>query len=72
MEPHLSPGWYQGRLPPGVAFGLNAPIRVAAGDQAGATGSVIGLIAVSPEPRYLVELASGVDVELGQSSLLAD
>jgi hypothetical protein len=69
MEPHLSPGWYQGNLPSGVLHGLNDSVKVLRGPLSGARGAVISLIAVHPEPRYLIELDSGDDVELEQSVL---
>jgi hypothetical protein len=60
--------WLVGESLPDVAYTLNQPVflRVASNAQ---TGSVISLVGLEPEPRYLVELGSGKDVEVFQRHL---
>jgi transcription elongation factor len=53
----------------GVAFQHNDYVRVIAGAHAGKTGSLVTVLRVEPEPRYILELESGFDVEVLQSEL---
>jgi hypothetical protein len=53
----------------GVLHQHNTRIQVCDGEHRGARGSLVGLIAATPEPVYLVELESGHDVHLVQSAL---
>jgi hypothetical protein len=63
--------WHWMRHEPieGAAFTLNHPVHVTGGPYAGASGSVVSLLTLDPEPGYLVELGTGGDVELSQSQL---
>jgi hypothetical protein len=61
--------WMAGELPEGVQFGLNAAVEIRFGVQRGARGAVISLVGLEPEPRYVVEMSSGVDAEVSQWSL---
>jgi hypothetical protein len=56
--------WFAGESIAGVRFRLNDAVRVSSGQHAGMVGSVISLLAVQPEPRYIVETSSGRDVEI--------
>jgi len=71
LMPEIVDHWMAGDLPAGVKFALNDPVEIRFGSRRGATGAVISLIGLEPEPRYLVELASGEDVEERQFSLQA-
>lgn len=54
----------------GVAFGLGDAVEIATGPYAGEGGVVIFLVAVRPDPTYLVALGSGKgDVGVRQSAL---
>ena len=56
--------WMAGDLPAGVKFGQNAPVKIRFGGACqGARGVVISLVGLEPEPRFLIELASGESVE---------
>ena len=56
----------------GVAFGHHARVSVASGQRAGAYGTVRLLLALSPEPTYLVELDDQAgDLRARQSTLHA-
>jgi len=58
-----------GRGVSALCFALNDAVRIQAGAHQGEVGSVISPVAVEPEVVYLVELASGVDIEIPQSLL---
>ena len=51
----------------GVKFQHNDLVELTAGEHKGAKGSLVALIAIAPEPIYLVELESGFDHEIGQA-----
>ena len=62
--------WMAGEEIPGVTFALNDQVEILEGPNAGEGGSVIFLVALRPEPLYLVERGSGKgDVRLRQSAL---
>jgi len=61
--------WYDGKTPPGVLFSLNQPVRIATGPHVKQLGSVVVLLSIVPEPRYVVELADGHDIQVGQEQL---
>jgi hypothetical protein len=49
-----------------VDFRLHDPVRVASPLSDGGMGAIASLLALEPEPRYLVELGSGSAVEVYQ------
>ena len=62
--------WMAGEPVEGVAFAPGAAVDVVAGAHAGASGRVLLLVVLRPEPRYVVHLAAtGIDVRLAQSAL---
>jgi hypothetical protein len=62
--------WLAGEKLPGVAFALHDSVRLTRGDWTGQVGSVTLLLALAPEPLYLVRLgAGGRDVSARQSAL---
>ena len=63
---------FMGRGPVrGLSFLLNDSVEVTGGPHSGATGAVVALRSLEPEPTYVVELDSGEDVELRQAELSA-
>lgn len=54
---------------PGVKFGHNDYVRVVTGPHSGATGSLVTVLSLQPEPRFVLELESGFDVEVLQSEI---
>lgn len=54
---------------PGVEHSHNDLVRVVAGAHAGSMGSLVTVLTVSPEPRFVLELESGFDVEVLQSEI---
>ena len=54
---------------PGVKFWHNDCVRVVAGSHSGATGSLVIVLSLQPEPRFVLELESGFDVEVFQSEI---
>jgi hypothetical protein len=69
LAPAIVDRWMAGEPPPGVKFGLNAAVEVRFRPPHGAKGAVISLVGLEPEPRYLVELASGEEIEARQFNL---
>jgi hypothetical protein len=62
--------WLAGETIAGVAFAHHQAVTVAGGAHDGADGIVLLLMAVTPEPRYLVRLATdGREVRLRQGEL---
>jgi ribosomal protein L24 len=47
----------------------NDPVRIIAGAHKGASGSLVTVISLKPEPRFVVELEAGRDVEVAQSEI---
>jgi hypothetical protein len=62
--------WMQSERVRGAAFALNEPVQIVAGHYSGRSGSVISLIRLQPTTAYTVELGSGEDVEIEETSLL--
>jgi len=54
----------------GLAFLLNDSVEVVTGPHRGATGSVIGVHQLPPEPIYVVELGNGQDAHRAESELV--
>lgn len=63
--------WLAGEQVEGVAFAHLARVVVARADGAGRRGRVALLLALRPQPRYLVALDDGGDVRVGQDDLEA-
>jgi hypothetical protein len=61
--------WLAGEQVPGVLFGHHDAVEIAGGPHDGSRGTVALLLALSPEPRYLVALGARGDVRVSQSSL---
>lgn len=55
----LGDRWLAGERLAGVAFALNDAVEVTAGRARGERGTVVLLMAVAPDPLYLVELGGG-------------
>lgn len=54
---------------PGVKFSHNDYVRVVAGPHSGEYGSLVTVLSLLPEPRFVLELESGFDVEVLQSEI---
>lgn len=62
--------WMEGEAVSGVEFGLNETVEIHEGQNDGDRGVIILLVAINPEPLYLVALSSGKgDVRVRQSAL---
>jgi len=61
--------WLAGLAVPGVAFALNDAVRLVSGPLRGQHGRIAMLMALAPEPTYLVTLSDGRDVRSRQSEL---
>ena len=64
-------GWFEGVLPPGVAFLAEQAVTVTAGPHSGKQGSVLSLVSMGADPGYIVEFSDGTDDEVPQSQLAA-
>lgn len=53
----------------GVEYQHNDYVRVIDGPHQGKNGSLVSLLTIETEPRFLVELEEGGDIELRQSQL---
>lgn len=69
LGPAIVARWVAGELPADVRFGMNAAVEVRSRPPYPAKGKVISLLGLEPEPRYLVELASGDEIEARQVNL---
>lgn len=69
--PGLGDRWMAGERLPGIAFAQHARVVVREGPRTGATGTVLLLVAVTPEPRYAVQLdgAGAPVVKIAQGAL---
>jgi hypothetical protein len=64
--------WLDGERPDGVTFAHHDTVDITAGRYAGASGVVVLLLSLEPEPRYLVALGgTSGDVTVRQSALRA-
>ena len=62
--------WYRQEEIPGILLRLNDGVLVLSEEYSGATGCVISIEALEPEPSYLVELGDGRgDLIVRQSNL---
>ena len=68
-SPGLGDRWLRGEPLPGVAFAQHERVTIAGGSRGGRTGGVLLLLAVAPEPLYLVALDGGGDLKVRQSAL---
>jgi hypothetical protein len=63
--------WMAAAPVPGVAFGLSEPVIIEAGPFAGSLGTVVALVALTPEPLYTVEIGGGrSDIHALESNLI--
>ena len=68
----LGDRWLAGESVEGVRFALNEAVEVIEGRFRGARGTVVLLMAVAPEPFYLVHLSPGAgDTRIRQTHLRA-
>lgn len=54
---------------PGVHFEHNDYVRIVGGPHAGQAGSLVTVLTLTPEPKFVLELESGFDVEVFQSQI---
>jgi hypothetical protein len=54
---------------PGITFWHNDYVRVVSGTHSGSAGSLVTVLSLQPEPRFVLELESGFDVEVYQSEI---
>jgi hypothetical protein len=68
---HLGVGdrWLEGEAVEGVRFGHKQPVEIVGGSRDGQRGRILLLIALEPEPTYLVMLEIGAELRVRQSAL---
>lgn len=54
---------------PGVEFEHNEYVRVVSGGSKGNKGSLVSILEIEDDPVFLLELESGLDVEVRQSEI---
>jgi len=54
---------------PGVRFEHNDFVRIVRGDHVGERGSLVTVVTLSPEPRFILELETGHDIQVLQSDI---
>lgn len=57
------------RVLEGLRFDFLDAVDIVAGEHAGHTGSVLGLLTIDDEVRYLIELHSGFDAPVREANL---
>ncbi|QYX65839.1 hypothetical protein K2227_05815 [Shewanella putrefaciens] len=67
LEVHNS--WLSGVKIDGANFIHNSYVEVVAGEHKGATGSVVSLVAVGTDARYIVEKDTGFDIEVAENEI---
>lgn len=70
---HLGAGdrWLDGDAVAGVRFAHKQPVEIVGGSRDGQRGRILLLIALEPEPTYLVMLEVGTEIRVRQSALAA-
>jgi hypothetical protein len=53
----------------GVVYAHNDCVRVVSGPHTGDSGSLVTVLSVDPEPKYILEAESGRDIEVLQSQI---
>lgn len=68
---HLGAGdrWLDGDAVEGVRFAHKQPVEIVGGSRDGQRGRILLLIALEPEPTYLVMLEIGTEIRVRQSAL---
>ena len=61
--------FYEGLTSDKTKFGINASVSILNGPHQGEGGSVISIIAVKPQTKYLVELANGSEIQINETEL---
>ncbi|MGZ3737547.1 MAG: hypothetical protein ACXVC0_21455 [Bdellovibrionota bacterium] len=71
IPPEIENQFFLGLPSEKTTFGINAPVSILRGLHRGKAGTVISILAIEPQTKYLVELSSGADVEMAESDLVA-
>ncbi|MFC5740549.1 hypothetical protein [Dyella tabacisoli] len=54
---------------PGVAFMHNDYVQVLSGESVGSFGSLVTVLELKPEAIYILELETGLDIQVSQSDI---
>jgi hypothetical protein len=69
LRPNPLQDWHDGLPVAGARFMVNDRVMVVGDDQQGEQATVVWLLEVEPAPLYLVELASGRDIQVYEQAL---
>ncbi len=69
IELQIHNSWLGGEKVEGAKFIHNSYVEVIAGEHKGATGSVVSLVCLGSDARYIVEKESGFDIEVAESDI---
>ena len=69
IDLQLHNSWLGGEKIEGVKFIHNSYVEVVAGEHKGATGSVVSLVRLGSDARYIIEKESGFDIEVAESEI---
>ena len=61
--------FYEGIATKRTRFGINASVLIVRGPYQGQRGSILSLVTIDPQPRYLVELENGMDSQIDEADL---
>lgn len=69
IDLHAYNSWLGGEKIEGAKFIHNTYVEVIGGEHKGATGSVVSLVRLGSDARYVVEKESGFDIEVAESEI---
>lgn len=69
IDLHIYNSWLGGKKIDGVEFLHNSYVEVTEGEHKGATGSVVSLVTLGTDARYIVEKESGFDIEVAENEI---
>lgn len=61
--------FFAGEVSDKIKFGMNTAVAILSGSHKGAQGSIISLLSLEPQTRYIVELSSGSEVQIDEGEL---
>ena len=69
MDLEVHNAWLGGDEIEGIIFVHNSYVEVVAGEHKGLAGSVVSLVSIDGDVRYIVETESGSDIEVTENEI---
>ncbi len=69
IDLHIHNSWLGGEKIEGAKFIHNSYVEVIVGEHKGARGSLVSLVRLGADARYIVERESGLDIEVAESEI---